>query len=467
MLAALAALAALRTEAGFVLHCAHVEHGIRPAAESRGDAQAVEELCAKLDVPCRVISIPQGKIAALAASGGPGIEAVARVYRQRALSRERRRVGAEKILIAHTRDDLMETLLMRILRGAGPAGLAAMPMTRGYILRPLLDLRRKDVLAYLEEKGLAFRTDSTNADIRFLRNRVRLKLVPLLDAYFPSWRSSLFAMAETQSLTAEFLVSEAGKRLPWEKINGKINERASLRLREADFFAAPPILREEAVFAGADMLVALKAAGESRKRLQGQVPRRAAVRRAAQNRAALGRPEGQGTAGLSNVRDLGPVRLRKQNGYIEMEDVTGGRGERGFALLIKEAGLYALEGRIFKSGKSPALRIQVFPSGEAPIPGVEFIAPEFIARFPVVFRNYREGDRVYRGGHRRRFSDILDRSFRSEYTGITTACDAEGPVALFGMDRRGELLMLNREDAAADASEAGTPDSFLFKVSLN
>jgi len=464
----LAALAELRKKAGFALHCAHVEHGIRPPAESRGDAMAVEALCAKLEVPCRVISIPQGKIAALAASGGPGIEAAARVFRQRALSRERRRIGAEKILIAHTRDDLLETLLMRILRGSGPAGLAAMPRTRGHILRPLLDLTRHDVLAYLEEKGLSFRTDSTNADIRFLRNRVRLKLVPLLDDFFPSWRSSLLALAETQSLTAEFLASEAAKRLPWEKIDGQ----ASLRLEEADFFAAPPILREEAIFAGVDMLAALRPARKECKRLQGQVPRRAALRRAVQNRAALSRPAGQGTAGLSNVRDLGPVRLQKRNGYIEMEGAALSRGERGFALLIKEAGTYTLKRSVAGMGKSLTLRIQVSPSAESPYSGgdvfpfAEFSAADFSARFPVVFRNYREGDRVYRGGHRRRFSDILDRSFRSMYTGIITACDAEGPVALFAIGRRGDLLVMNREEKEADASVAGAPESFLFKVSL-
>ena len=70
--AMLAALAALRKEAGFVLHCVHVEHGIRPAEESRGDAKAVEELCEKLDVSCRVISVPAGRIAAFASNGGPG-----------------------------------------------------------------------------------------------------------------------------------------------------------------------------------------------------------------------------------------------------------------------------------------------------------------------------------------------------------------------------------------------------------
>ena len=461
----LAALAELRKEAGFVLYCAHVEHGIRPAAESRGDAQAVEALCGKLDVPCRVIAIPRGRITTLAGSGGPGIEAAARVYRLRALFGERRRLGAESILIAHTRDDLLETLLMRILRGAGPAGLAAMPRTRGRILRPLLDLGRKDVLAYLEERGLPFRTDSTNADIRFLRNRVRLKLIPLLDSFFPSWRNSLLVLAETQSLTAEFLASEAGRRLPWEETipEGDASLRlgeVSLRLKEADFLAAPSILREEAIFAGTDMLAAMRPKGKACKRLQGQVPRRLAVRRSVGLLA-----EGQVTAKHISARDLGPVRLQERNGYIELVPAVQAKGERGFSLLIKEAGFYTLEGRILGMGKRASLCIEaeISPSnGDSSSAGNPI---GFSAAFPLVLRNHRGRDRIYRGGHRRRFSDILDRKACSEYTEIITACNSKGPVAFIGVGRCGELLVFGG-DIKTDVQGAGAAASFFFKVSF-
>ncbi|MDR0496482.1 MAG: tRNA lysidine(34) synthetase TilS, partial [Treponema sp.] len=214
--AMLAGLAVLREKAAFSLHCVHVEHGIRPASENQGDAQAVETLCEKLNVPCRVISIPPGKIASYAAKGGPGIEGAARFFRHKALRAEARRVNADLILTAHTCDDLLETILMRVLRGSGPAGLSPMPRMRGCLLRPLLELTRKDVLEYLEKKDILYRTDSTNADIMYLRNRIRLKLIPVLDDFFPSWRNSLLALAETQALTADFLSSEVRKSLTWE-----------------------------------------------------------------------------------------------------------------------------------------------------------------------------------------------------------------------------------------------------------
>jgi len=414
----LAGLAELREEAGFVLHCIHVEHGIRPAGESRGDARAVEELCGKLRVPCRVVSIPPGKIAAFAGRGGPGIEAAARIFRQRAFKQEARRLKADWILTAHTRDDALETLLIRILRGSGPAGLAAMPRTRGALLRPLLDMTRKDVLAYLDERGISYRTDATNTDLRFLRNRVRYKLVPVLDDFFPSWRSSLLSLAETQSLSAAFLASEVRKILPWEECEGV------LRVKEADFLNAAAILQEEAVFEGADIL-----AGRARDRKSAwyvPVPRRAALRR------ALGQ-------GIVSQSDLGPVRLDRRNGYVTLSHAIKPGGEKGFSLLVREPGTFILKGSVLNIMRN--LELCVHPDGE----GVDSL--------PLVFRNYREGDRILRGGHRRGFSDILDSAGCSGYTGIITVCDLKGIAAIVGMTGDGCILVANRESAGLN--EAG------------
>ena len=407
--AMLAGLAALREEAGFFLHCVHVEHGIRLAEESRGDAMAVEALCKKLEVPCTVVTIPAGRIAAFAGNGGPGVEGAARFFRYRALKREARRLEADWILTAHTLDDLLETLLMNILKGAGPAGFAPIKRTRGRLLRPLFEMQRQQVLVYLREKGIPFRTDSTNTDTRFFRNRVRLELVPLLDNLFPSWRKTILTFAETQTLTADYLASEVRERLGGEDGDFLKNSFGELKIREDAFFRAPQILREEAVFAGADLLAALNV-GQKGRRL---VPRRTAVRRAVAS-DALKQSAKQSTG--TSVQDLGPVRLETKNGFVSM--TLRNTAERGFSLLIKEPGLYTLKGKVLGLVENVKLVIRVGADKD--------LLPGFTACLPVVLRNHQQGDRIIRGGHKRRLSDILGVGNRRE---VITACGIDGPFA--------------------------------------
>jgi len=442
--AMLAGLAALRERgvkgAGFKLHCVHVEHGIRPADESRGDADAVEAFCERLDVPCRVVSVPPGRIAAYAAKGRTGIEAAARFFRLKAFAREARRIEADWILTAHTRDDLLETLLMRILRGSGPAGLRAMPRVKGRRLRPLLELTRQDVLDYLGEKGIPYRTDSTNADIRYLRNRIRQKLIPVLDGFFPSWRTSLLALAETQALTADFLSDEARKRLKWERESGLTEAGISLRLPEEDFFSSPLILREEAVFNGADILLAIV-----KNRKPGHVPKRASLRRAVEQK-----PAARGLA-----EDLGPVRFERKDGFVILKPAAKGRTERGFSLLIKEAGLYTLKGKVSGLGKDLHISVGVTPEQIAGFNTGKTTG--FPALFPVVFRNHRKGDSIFRGGRKRSFCDILDSYVdnlpHSVYTGVITASDKKGPAAFIAIGE--DLTVISREEQETDCTFFG------------
>jgi tRNA(Ile)-lysidine synthase len=457
--AMLAALAALREEAGFTLHCVHVEHGIRPADESRGDAGAVAALCKRLDVPCRVISVPPGRVAAYAAKGGTGIEAAARFFRLKALAGEALRLEADWILTAHTRDDLLENLFMRILRGSGPAGLSPMPRIKGRRLRPLLGLTRRDVLDYLEEKGIPYRTDTTNADIRYLRNRVRLKLIPVLDVFFPSWRASLLALAEKQALTAEFLSAEVCKRLQWEAPEAG----AALRLPEEDFFNSPLILREEAVLAGVDKLAAIN------KRKHGHPPRRASLRRAVEcgsfRRGPLRPmfPSGV-TEHSGNTEDLGPVRLERKDGFVVLKPAAKARSETGFSLLINEAGSYTLKGRVSGLGKdlsisagtpTPLVGTDGFSAGKTTgFPLGKAIG--FAAAFPVVFRNHRKGDSIFKGGRERRFCDV-DKFPLSVYTGVITVSDKGGPVAFITAGE--DLTVISGED------RTGATEGSFFAVS--
>ncbi len=172
--ALLHALTLLRAELELELTVCHVHHGLRPEADR--DAAFVEALAARLGCAAKVVrvQVPRG--------GGRSPEEAARVVRHAALTRIARDVGAGRIALGHTADDQAETVLMRVLQGAGPRGLAGIPARRGRIVRPLLEVDRASVLAHLAAHDLEAVDDATNRDTRFLRNRVRHEILPFLAA---------------------------------------------------------------------------------------------------------------------------------------------------------------------------------------------------------------------------------------------------------------------------------------------
>jgi tRNA(Ile)-lysidine synthase len=169
--ALLLAMADLRGE-GFPIVCGHVNHHLR-GAESDGDEEFVRELCAQLKVPFRSVDgslDPEGIRAS-------GIEGAARATRFALLESMRAATASDVIATAHQKSDQAETVLMRMLTGSGLAGLRAIhPVREDRVIRPLLDVSRAEIEAFLSERGIEPRVDRTNADPRFLRNRVRAAL---------------------------------------------------------------------------------------------------------------------------------------------------------------------------------------------------------------------------------------------------------------------------------------------------
>jgi tRNA(Ile)-lysidine synthase len=182
-------LCELRKELGLRLEVAHLQHGIR-GAEAEEDARFVAELAEKLGLPLHLKTIDLPRIRSAAGKGN--LEELARVERYRffaAVARERK-LG--KIATAHMQDDQAETVLMWLLRGSGLKGLGGMPPThqldganiesgsRLIVIRPLLEVSRVEIEEYLNERHLTFRLDRSNQDLSFLRNWIRLKLIPQL-----------------------------------------------------------------------------------------------------------------------------------------------------------------------------------------------------------------------------------------------------------------------------------------------
>lgn len=176
-------LASLRGPLGLVLEAHGIDHGLRE--EAAAELALAESLAARLGIPFR-------KTALRVAEGG-NLQARARTARYDAL-----RSAAEGALIAtgHHADDRAETVLLRLLRGAGPRGLAVLPPRSDDRIRPMLRARRADVLAHLERHRIPFATDPSNRSPRFLRTRVRHELLPMLEALSPQIVAHLCALAD-------------------------------------------------------------------------------------------------------------------------------------------------------------------------------------------------------------------------------------------------------------------------------
>jgi tRNA(Ile)-lysidine synthase len=160
---------------------AHFNHQLRD--ESARDEAFCVRLAAACDIP---IFVEREDIRARAEKEGRSIEHAASAARHECFGRALARFGADRIAVGHTRDDQAETFLLRLLRGAGPKGLASMHPRNGDVIRPLLACRRADLAAYLDQRGIAHVEDETNADVTIPRNRVRAELLPLLEERFNS-----------------------------------------------------------------------------------------------------------------------------------------------------------------------------------------------------------------------------------------------------------------------------------------
>jgi len=213
--ALLRALAALRAEMGFTLAACIVDHGIREQKEVAADIDFVRSLCAALGVPLSVKAVPAGECARHARAAGASPEEAARDLRHSLLREAGREAGAAAIVLGHTQDDVIETLLMRVLQGSDVHGLRGIPARRGPFLRPMLRCTRAQARDYLDALGQGWREDSSNRETAFLRNRVRSRLLPLLEAEFPGFRKSLLALAGKLSLSGG-LVRRLSASLRWE-----------------------------------------------------------------------------------------------------------------------------------------------------------------------------------------------------------------------------------------------------------
>lgn len=255
-----AMLAEARPALGLTLFAAHLDHGIRP--ESAGDAAWCRALCEGLNIPfyARRVDVP-----ALAAESGEGLETVARRLRHDWLRQLRAELGADCVALAHHLDDQAETVLMHLCRGAGPEGITGMAAVSGTLVRPLLSLRKRELIDYLNRRGLSWREDATNAVADNPRNALRLRAIPELEKIYPSFAVAAARYAQSARIESDYVAEQARQWLYERLSEGPFGQYLSLKP------PAPPALLRRAIRAlcgedlGWDKLNAVAALAEAER----------------------------------------------------------------------------------------------------------------------------------------------------------------------------------------------------------
>jgi tRNA(Ile)-lysidine synthase len=182
----------LKSMLGIELAVAHFHHGLRGETADR-DALFVKNLSGDLELP---FIMEYGDAPAYQKESGFSRQEAARVLRLQFLERARCSLGAGKIVLGHTKDDQVEELLMRLIRGVGPDSLTGMHMMRdGMVIRPLLRIPKVEILRFLEKRGLSFMEDESNRDVHYLRNRIRHQVLPLLRTINPALDEALHRLS--------------------------------------------------------------------------------------------------------------------------------------------------------------------------------------------------------------------------------------------------------------------------------
>ncbi|MBO5426430.1 MAG: tRNA lysidine(34) synthetase TilS [Lachnospiraceae bacterium] len=218
----------------------HINHMIR-GEESDGDEEFCRKLCHKLSVPFQVFS---KDITAYAKDMRISVEEAGRKYRYESFNQVLSERGFNKIAVAHNKNDLAETVIFNMLRGTGLNGMAGISAVRDNIIRPLLDVTRQDIEAYLENIHQNYRTDSTNLGLDYDRNKIRHIILPAMEEVNSRAVEHICHMAEEAKESYSYIHGKAVAKFEDSKT---VNEEKSVALDINQIYKYNPVLQEHLV----------------------------------------------------------------------------------------------------------------------------------------------------------------------------------------------------------------------------
>ncbi len=397
-------LTKLRREYELSLTAVYINHQIRKKA-ARGEEHFCAELCGRLKVDFLLESVD---IPALARKNKKGIEETARDFRYETFDRLASIHSSDKIALGHHADDQAETILFRVLRGTGLTGLAGIPIKRGKIIRPLLNLRRSELLAYLAVHKLQFCKDVSNDNVEYTRNYIRNRLLPEIRKNLnPSADSALVNLAATAAIEDQYLsgiASRKFRRLVTRTAGGKLRLPLTELTKQPEWLGMR-LLRHCVIAAS----------------VEGTPPDRAVV-------ARLGKLVAKGGGSMSlpgriqaTVEQGQLLIFKNRTNRFEQELRVGGRTEVPMSGLIFSIKMLHYTDQAVKQRRS--LKVSIDSSTIYP---------------PLAVRNIRSGDRFGPLGLRgtKKIGDYLtdhkvERYLRDE---IPVVCDRKGIIWLVGYE---------------------------------
>ncbi|QEM68085.1 tRNA lysidine(34) synthetase TilS [Geobacter sp. FeAm09] len=346
------------------LVAAHLNHCLR-GPESDRDEEFVRTLAARYRIPleCRRVDVNT-----YAQTERLNLEDAGRQARIAFLDELRHSWQAAAVALAHHADDQAETVLMRLLRGAGPGGLSGMSYRNGRsFIRPLLEFSRDELVAYLTARGLTWHEDASNLDTTFLRNRIRHELLPLLESYNPAIRERLAATAAVLSDEHAFL-----DRLAHQVVDQSCTQDGgTLACHLPTVAGQPPALRRR-VF----RLLLERLAGNLKHFSNRHIAALEHLLESSRPNAALNLPQG-----IAAVREYDTLLVRRTT------EPPSPPAEA--ELEITDVGHYRLPG-----GAHLTLTLVAAPAAVEPLPAATALFDPDRAPFPWHVRMFRPGDRL-------------------------------------------------------------------------
>lgn len=407
-------LAALRKSREFPLHAVYINHNLRDPAELSVEIAGAADICRTAGVDLTVREIASGVIRRTARDLRVGIEAAARRHRYALLDERLAELGFGYLATAHQLDDQTETIVMRLFQGALPRGIRSV---NGNRIRPLLSVSRAQIDRYLKALRVRPVQDPSNRSDRYLRNRVRREIVPVLRQQFPSLDASLDSLAATTELSDRFIDAEAKRQVSWRAVTGGFETSV------AAFAAAAPAVRLRALFQALEVMAERGIVTDRRaNRLPYRFLRPAVVgdysaRRANERREVL--LVGHG------------LELRYSGAVLFWGARIVHSGKRGYLLSVPEDGAASLQvesSRIVARWETSD-QISNAPREQSPS---SCVFPRGSLRLPVIVRSRAPGDEVSTAAGKKPVKRLLsDLKVLSTLRGtIPVVEDRDGIVAL-------------------------------------